>query len=39
MEDIVPKNKLTKTFIPHKGQVSKPPLKKWAGKDRLDEET
>jgi hypothetical protein len=39
MADIVTKKTLEKTFIPQKGQVTKPPQKTWTGKDRMDEET
>jgi hypothetical protein len=39
MADTVPKKTSTKTFIPQKSQVSKPPQKTWTRKDKLDEET
>jgi len=38
MEDTMPKKTSTKTFIPQKSQVSKPPQKTWTRKDKLDEE-
>jgi hypothetical protein len=39
MENTVPKKTSKKTFIPQKGCVSKPPQKKWIGKEyMLDEE-